>query len=85
MTERASLNDQQYVSNNFRSRSVDLSDVALNVKLTPSPALDATTRFEYDVHGEGLHVITTQGTVGAWRQLQHDQLQPPPPPADSRR
>jgi len=63
VTDRASLNDQQYVSTNFRSRSVDLSDVALNIKVTPSPALDATTRFEYDVHGEGLHVITTQGTV----------------------
>jgi LPS-assembly protein len=63
VTERASLTDQQYVSNGFRSRSVDLSDIALNVKLTPSPALDSTTRLEYDVHGEGLHVITTAGTV----------------------
>jgi len=63
LTERASLTDQQYVSNGFRSRSVDLSDIALNVKLTPSPALDTTTRLEYDVHGEGLHVITTAGTV----------------------
>ena len=63
VTERASLNDQQYVSNGFRSRSVDLSDVALNIKLTPGPRLDSTTRLEYDVHGEGLHVITTQGTV----------------------
>jgi LPS-assembly protein len=63
VTERASINDQQYVSNGFRSRAVDLSDVAVNVKLTPSPALDATTRFEYDVHGEGLHVVTTAGTV----------------------
>jgi LPS-assembly protein len=63
LTENASLNDQQYVSNNFRLRSVDLSDVALNVKLTPSPLLDAATRLEYDVHGEGLHVITSQATV----------------------
>ena len=63
VTDRASLNDQQYRSNDFRSRSVDLSDVALNIRLTPGPRLDSTTRFEYDVHGEGLHVITTQGTV----------------------
>jgi LPS-assembly protein len=63
VTERASLNDQQYRSNDFRSRPVDLSDVALNIKLTPGPRLDSTTRFEYDVHGEGLHVITTQGTA----------------------
>jgi LPS-assembly protein len=63
VTERASLNDQQYVSNSFRSRSVDLSHVALSVKLTPGPRLDSTTRFEYDVHGQGLHVLTTQGTA----------------------
>ena len=63
VTDRASLNDTQYVSSSFRSRSVDLSDVALNIKVTPGPRLDSTTRFEYDVHGEGLHVITTQGTA----------------------
>jgi LPS-assembly protein len=63
VTENASVNDQQYVSNSFRSRAVDFSDVALNVKVTPSPALDATTRVEYDVHGAGLHVVTTAGTV----------------------
>ena len=63
LTERASVNDTQYVSSSFRSRSVDLSDVALNIKVTPGPRLDSTTRFEYDVHGEGLHVITTQGTA----------------------
>jgi LPS-assembly protein len=63
VTDRASLNDTQYVSSSFRSRSIDLSDVALNIKVTPGPRLDSTTRFEYDVHGEGLHVITTQGTA----------------------
>ena len=63
LTDGASFNDSQYVSGNYRSRAVDLSNVALTVKLTPSPALDASTRYEYDVHGEGLHVLTTQGTV----------------------
>jgi LPS-assembly protein len=63
LTARASVNDTQYVSSSFRSRSVDLSDIALNIKLTPGPRLDSTTRFEYDVHGEGLHVITTGGTA----------------------
>ena len=58
-TDRASFNDTQYVSTNLRSRPVDLSDVAVNVKVTPSDRFDATTRLEYDVHGEGLHVITT--------------------------
>jgi len=63
VTRRASLNDTQYVSTGFRSRSVDLSDVALTVKVTPSPKLDSTTRLEYDVHGQGLHVLTTGGTT----------------------
>jgi len=62
-TRRASLNDTQYLSNGFRARSVDLSDVALTVKATPSPRLDSTTRLEYDVHGQGLHVITTGTTT----------------------
>jgi len=67
LTPRSSLNDTQYVSTQFRPRSVDLSDVALTVKLTPSERLDSTTRLEYDVHGEGLHVMSTSGTtrVGA--------------------
>jgi hypothetical protein len=63
LTPRASLNDTQYVSTGFRTRSVELSDVALTVKVTPSPALDSTTRLEYDVHGQGLHVLTTGGTT----------------------
>lgn len=63
VTPRASLNDTQYVSTGFRSRSVDLSDVAVTVKVTPSPRLDSTTRLEYDVHGQGLHVLTTGGTT----------------------
>jgi hypothetical protein len=63
MTPRASLNDTQYVSTGFRSRSISVSDVALTVKMTPSPALDSTTRVEYDVHGQGLHVLTTGGTT----------------------
>ena len=67
LTPRSSLNDTQYVSTQFRPRSVDLSDVALTVKLTPSARLDSATRLEYDVHGEGLHVVSTSGTtrVGA--------------------
>lgn len=63
MTPRASLNDTQYVSTGFRSRSVDLSDVALTVKVTPSPRLDSTTRLEYNMQGQGLHVLTTGGTT----------------------
>jgi len=63
VTPRSSLNDTQYVSTGFRAKSVDLSDLAVTVKVTPSPALDSTTRLEYDVHGQGLHVVTTGGTA----------------------
>jgi LPS-assembly protein len=58
-TDRASINDTQYVSNGFRSRTVDLSDVALTVKVAPSGRFDSTTRLEYGVYGEGLRVLTT--------------------------
>ena len=37
-TERSSLNDTQYVSTSFRSRPVDLSDIAAGIKVTPSDA-----------------------------------------------
>jgi hypothetical protein len=40
-----------------------LSDIAVNVKVTPSSLFDSTTRLEYGVHGEGLHVITTGTTA----------------------
>jgi hypothetical protein len=63
LTEFSSLNDTQYTSTYFRSRSVDLSDVAVSVEFTPSRALESTTRLEYDVHGQGLHVFTTGGTA----------------------
>jgi len=63
VTDRASLNDTQYVSTGLRSRTVDLSDVSVNVKVTPSARLDSTTRLEYGVHGEGLHVVTTGTTA----------------------
>ena len=63
MTPRASLNDNQYVSTSLRARAVDLSDVALNIKVTPRAGLDSTARFEYGVNGEGLHVVTTGTTA----------------------
>jgi LPS-assembly protein len=63
LTPKASLNDNQYVSTSFRSEAVDVSDVSLSIKLTPSARFDSTTRLEYDVRGEGLHVITTGTTA----------------------
>jgi LPS-assembly protein len=59
VTDRASLNDTQYQSTDLRSRAVDLSDVAVNIKVTPSALFDSTARLEYGVHGEGLHFIST--------------------------
>ena len=63
MTPGASLNDNEYVSTSFRSRAVDVSDVAFNIRITLSARFDSTTRFEYDVQGEGLHVVTTATTA----------------------
>ena len=63
LTPKASLNDNQYVSTSFRSKAVDVSDVAVSIKVTPSARFDSTTRLEYDLQGEGLHVITTGTTA----------------------
>ena len=62
-TDRASVNDTQYVSSSFRARPVNFSDIAAGIKITPSDLLDSTTRLEYGVDGEGLHVVTTQTTA----------------------
>jgi len=67
LTPGASLNDNEYVSTNFRSEAINVSDVALSIKVTPSPRFDSTTRLEYDLQGEGLHVITT-GTTAQFGQ-----------------
>jgi lipopolysaccharide assembly outer membrane protein LptD (OstA) len=63
LTPKASLNDNQYVSTSFRSEAVNVSDVALSIQLTPSARFASTTRVEYDLLGEGLHVITTGTTA----------------------
>jgi LPS-assembly protein len=63
LTPKASLNDNEYVSTSFRSDAVDLSDIALSIKMTPSTRFDSTTRLEYDLTGGGLHVITTGTTA----------------------
>ena len=59
MTPNASFNDNEYVSTGFRRRAVDLSDVAVHIRVAPNETFDSTARFEYDVHGEGLHIMTT--------------------------
>jgi LPS-assembly protein len=63
LTPNASLNDTQYVSSSFRPKAVDVSNVAFNVKVTPSARFDSTTRLEYNLQGEGLQVVTTGTTA----------------------
>lgn len=61
----SSLNDTNYVSSSYHRKAADLSDVALNVRVTPRNGIDANTRFEYDVQGKGLQVMTT-GLSALW-------------------
>ena len=61
----SSLTDTSYVSSSYHRKAADLSDVALNVRVTPKNGIDANTRFEYDVQGKGLQVMTT-GLSASW-------------------
>jgi hypothetical protein len=57
--------DLTYRSSQVGGRLMDLSPVALNVRVSPTAAFDATGRVEYDVAGRGLQVMTTGGTLNA--------------------
>ena len=57
--------DTAYASSLSTQKPVDLSPIALNVRVAPSAKLDANTRLEYDVSGLGLAVWTVGGTVSA--------------------
>jgi hypothetical protein len=60
--------DTAYSSANRGRRLVDLSPVALTVRVSPSTAFDSNTRMEYDVSGGGgLQVFTTSGNVNGSR------------------
>lgn len=61
----SSQTDTNYVSASYHRKAADLSDVALNVRVTPRNGIDANTKFEYDVQGKGLQVIT-QAVSAAW-------------------
>jgi LPS-assembly protein len=50
-----------------RGREIDLSPIALNLRVSPSSLLDANTRIEYDVSGEGLQIFTTGASINAGR------------------
>ncbi len=51
--------DTTYVSATGRPEAVELSPVAVTARVSPSATIDATTRLEYDVTGNGLQIFTT--------------------------
>ena len=57
--------DTAYASSFRGGKLVDLSPLALNVRVSPSTRFDANSRLEYDVSGLGLTVWTVGSTVSA--------------------
>ena len=55
--------DSTYVSYALRPRPVDLSPVALTVRVAPVDGIDANARIEYDVTGNGFQVLTAGSTM----------------------
>jgi LPS-assembly protein len=63
----ASRWDYQYLTSTSRTKPVDLSPVAVTMRLAPNPAFNANARLEYDVTGLGLQSVSLGGsaTTGA--------------------
>ena len=59
----ASRWDYQYVTSSNRTIPVDLSPVALTVRLSPNATTSANSRLEYDVTGFGLQSVSLGGSV----------------------
>jgi LPS-assembly protein len=59
--------DTSYLSASGRSDNVELSPVALTMRVSPSAAVDANARVEYDVSGNGLQVVTTGTSLNTAR------------------
>ena len=59
----ASRTDTAYVSSTGRPNLVDLSPIAVTARVAPSATIDANTRLEYDVSGNGLQVLTAGATA----------------------
>jgi LPS-assembly protein len=57
--------DTAYASSFRGGKLVDLSPIALNVRVSPSTKVDANTRLEYDLSGLGLEVWTVGSAVSA--------------------
>jgi hypothetical protein len=51
--------DTTYISATGRPQVVDLSPVAIIARVSPNTTMDASTRLEYDVSGNGLQIFTT--------------------------
>jgi LPS-assembly protein len=56
--------DNAYQSAFGYRRVLDLSPVALNVRVSPSTRADANGRIEYDVSGGGLQLLSAGGSLG---------------------
>jgi hypothetical protein len=57
-----SLFDTNYVSYSSLQKALDLSPIALTARMSPTAAIDANARLEYDVAGAGLRILTMGGT-----------------------
>lgn len=60
---RASSFDTAYTSYAIRPRPVDLSPVALTVRVSPVDGIESSGRVEYDVSGNGLQVLAAGAGV----------------------
>jgi LPS-assembly protein len=77
----ASRYDGTYVSAQGIGAQRELSPVAMNVRVSPSAAVDANARLEYGVYGGGLQVLTTGATLNAARSgltLNYSRQRPDP-------
>lgn len=63
-TSEAGRYDSAYQSTYGFQRDLDLSPVALTARVSPTTALDANLRVEYDVSGQGLQMLSAGGRVG---------------------
>jgi hypothetical protein len=60
---QSSRYDSGYSSGQNSRQQVDLSPIALTARVSPSATVDGTARFEYDVSGGGLQVMTIGSNV----------------------
>jgi hypothetical protein len=55
--------DRTYLSYAGRPRPVDLSPIAVTARVSPTTAVGATARVEYDVSGNGFQIFAAGGTL----------------------